>query len=797
MLSSLRQTLFACIQGGRGPRHVASAVVLGVIAGCVTGWNLSLAAVLLLAALFNLRTKIFAVAWAAGLTMSWLATALTYRLGQFLLDGTPLGATLGSLGDNAWIAMFDWDRYTLVGGAAMGFGLALPAAKLIAKFAVRASAEVDGLGERWLRPCWYLPTSVGFALCAAAPWWLGPMLVERELLRQLAAASGAAVEAGNFRLSLWSGELEIDDLQFADPQHLDRDQLRVGRLTTQVRVGALLRGRLAADKLLMTNLRVDVARRQAADSQSGTAFRAKNTYSQLAQPSYSAANHELDLDGYVRDWPAVRERLTQLGRLVAGLESLAAADACGEASGEWPCGTRSDLAQAQPRVRIDSVRAEELPHAWGLGRKAVLEISGLTSQPAAAEEPTRVEIVAPEYAAEIAATLNLCKPGQKHNVRLAAYDCQLTELVEPATVDQTVIVSGGKLDLQGEGWMTRGRLELRLQLESKPLDVRVASRDRLAGIEGAVWDQGLRSLGSLRIEARLAGPWTAPVLSVNTQRLVEQFKHQLRAAGEHELVQSIEQQIASEQIAREQATGEQIASTPNTEPAAAKPAEPAEEESEFCTVSDDSAPTQVTNPFDGWRRARSADAAVSAKPAEPYQYPRTTAPDTDPADRFIATLDKPAASPAAPAPSVQVRAETSPVERTQYMDPDPPTQEPASRWHNRSLPGPINLVVGRQDQPYASQAEEADWPDETNPAEDGSEEEAAAPVQRTSLLARWADGVREKFRRSTPKKSDEELTLPPDLESQSAAGDEHLIDEALAPQPPVQAQQTWFQRLWR
>ncbi|HVX61735.1 MAG TPA: hypothetical protein VHC19_14065 [Pirellulales bacterium] len=813
MPSSLRQALFASFQGGRGPRHAAMAVALGILAGFVTGWNLSLAVVLLLAALFNVRTKIFAVAWGAGLATAWMASGASYRVGQLLLDGTPLGATIGAFGDSVWLAMFDWDRYTLAGGAAIGLALGLAAAKLVMAFA-KTPENAPSPSQRILRPYWYLPVAGGLLVFVLAPWQLGPLLARRELLRQLAAVNGAPVEARHVHLSLWTGELELEGLQFVDPLRLDRDCLRIGLATTHVNPGALLRGRLLTDKLMLSNLRVDVARRQAAESRLPRTL-TKPSYAPPARAGFATPKDEVEIDGYVRDWPLVRERLAWLGRLVSGLEALAEYDSDG---GAWPGErqrVRSELARPQPRVYIASVRAEELPHVWGLGASSVLEIAAVTSRPAADESPTRVEIMAPEFTAEIFAELKLQKSGERHKVRFAAYDCQLADWAEPAAAHQAVVISGGKLDLQGEGWMNGERLEMRLHAESKPLDVRVARHDRLAGVTGTVWDQGLRRLGGLRLEAKLAGPWTAPVLSINSQQVVAQFKHQLRAASEHELVAAIEEQLAHPDATaatdRAQVAADEIPADESKDDVAQTSATEAND-SEFCTVTDEPVPQTVANPFDGWRRARSVETPPQA--TQPYQYPRTAAPDSDPVDRFLATLDQPnaesmEAEESVPADRIaeklaaypeQSAVETPRIEQTRYAPPEtaaqPPRPTPLS-WQDRSLPGPINLVVGRQDHPSPSDVELANWPDEDVLKEEGADD--GRPPQKNAL-SRWADGVRDRLRRAMPTRKPEaetEEAMPPEFDSEPAPGEEELIDEALSPPPTVSKKPSWFQRFWR
>ena len=145
------RNLAACLQGSRQPRHVALAVVLGLLAGFVTGWNLTLAVVLLAVVLLNVRTLAFLVAWAIGLGGAWMLSGLTYRLGQMLLDSTPLGECVAALGDGPFFALLEWDRYTLVGGACLAGALSFVASRLAAWLA-RSHGGLEGESQGMIRP---------------------------------------------------------------------------------------------------------------------------------------------------------------------------------------------------------------------------------------------------------------------------------------------------------------------------------------------------------------------------------------------------------------------------------------------------------------------------------------------------------------------------------------------------------------------------------------------------------------------------------------------------------------------
>jgi len=702
--------------------------------------------------------------------------------------------------------MFDWDRYDLIGGVCLALLLSIPAAKFAAVLMRRSAADAaPHRGEAWIRPWGYLTGLVGLVVFAAAPWWLGPKLVEREMLRQLSAANGAAVEAAAVRLSLWTGELEIDDLQFVDPHRFDRDRLRIGRVSACLEPGELVRGRLKTDKLLLSQIGADVARRQAEDrTQPVAGRRARRTdfpsvAGQLGGPEVCPAS-ELELDGYLRNWPEFRDQLAWLGRLVAGIEQLAACDG--------PRGARSDLGRPRPRVHVAQLRADDLAYAWGLGRKAMLEIAQLSSNPVLTQGIAKLEITAPEFSTEISAELDLQQPGGHHNARCATYDLQLADLTEPNPADQSLVVSEGRIDLQGEGWLSRDGLELQLHAEAKPLDVRIASHARLAGLEAETWDQGLHRLGGLRVEAKLAGPWTAPVLSVDRQRVVEQFKHQLRAAGEHQLVRAVEEQLARP-VAADMATEELAANEAETP------------DSEFCTISDEPENATESQPVAGWRRAAEMGSAAS-KTVEPPQtaaphYPKTNAPDSDPADRLLAKLAKGTPLTAeSPADEEETAVEYRQVERTQYTraEAKESSRRPQARpaVEEQSLPGPINLVVGPNDRSaYARPANdppisdvsatteaaagaeaEDDWPEQ-----DPVEEDDYPPLQprRPSLWARFASGVQDRFRRMAPsKRASAAPEFSPEVQPPEL-GEEEPIDEALERRPVVR--KPLFERFWR
>ncbi len=192
--------------------------------------------------------------------------------------------------------LFDLDRYTLLGGGMIGLIIMLPAAWLAAKTthllqtqflriqsAVAAKATWEAsLAVRigcWLifgdaakpvpapavHPAWIRRRGMLLALCVFAPagilaWCFAPAVATNSMLTALSMANHSEVNAGQARLSLSDGLLEIEELQVSDPDHPERDRLRIGFLTAQLRPGPLLRGRLHVDRLMVEGVQCDLAR---------------------------------------------------------------------------------------------------------------------------------------------------------------------------------------------------------------------------------------------------------------------------------------------------------------------------------------------------------------------------------------------------------------------------------------------------------------------------------------------------------------------------------------------------------
>ena len=382
-----RERIRGFVDGGSHPRAVALAVVFGIVAGFVTGWNLSLALILLAVLLLDVRTRVFLMAWGGSVIVARLLEPITGRIGYVLLDGSPLGPVIGQLGDHPLVALLGWDHYRLVGGVAVGIVVAWPlggaAARLVCRLRKSVSVAKPVSSDRWVdhedpfprprlvaldrfwrrvlfgrvtsetgvpheevlalaaeaedscsprparlfRPLGWAGALPAIGLVTLAVYDLGPVLLRHAVLAQFGEFNRATVEAEDFNLSLASGTFHIRGLAFADPGDLTHDRVRIERLSGRLNPGRLLRGTLEIDSVDAWGVNFDVARRvQAQLCGPKDLPLAANT---RRKPYVAALGQESGLwqaDHAVRDWPRLKQQLAAVGGLIDELDHLAAYD---------------------------------------------------------------------------------------------------------------------------------------------------------------------------------------------------------------------------------------------------------------------------------------------------------------------------------------------------------------------------------------------------------------------------------------------------------------------------------------
>ena len=531
-----RQRLSAMLHGGTDRRARRLAVMLGLLAGCSVGGNATLAVVLLLTALLNVSTQLWLATLVATATGAWLLEPLTERLGYIILDLTPLGRFLGGFDDNLWLALFDFDRYDLVGGLAVVAVLGGPIATLVARFAPRPIAETPSVGL--LRPAAWLAVPLTLLLAMALPYYVGSQWLAQRLLGTLSQFHGAPVTAARASLRLDTGELEFDRVHVAAASEVACNVLRIEKVRALVRPAALVRGRLEIELLWLSGIDRDVLRLDAsalpklnADmSQAG-----EIPVRLAAESEYGVALHDC-----VRGMRTLGLRLPALGETLAVLEQLGQLET---AASRQPISSllvsnkyrRSPLGRERPLVRIGHATIEGLAETWNLGPGAVVELAELSSDARPGQGST-LSITLPQQAAELHAQLWLGDCSPRHEVELRIGEMPAMDLIEPASEDMRLAVARGKVQVSGRGWMTREQFAVELRVKAHELSARVLGDRPLAGLAPKLWNDGLALLPNVEADLDLEGSWYEPCLWLDSRRLRGRITQQLALLGQASLL---------------------------------------------------------------------------------------------------------------------------------------------------------------------------------------------------------------------------------------------------------------------
>jgi hypothetical protein len=779
--------------GGHQPRDVALAVALGVLAGALTGLNVSWTVVFVAAIALNVHTRLFLAVWLASLLLALLSRDSLVTVGRLMLDGTPLGETLSPFGDSVALALLGFDQYVVLGGVAVGSILALLGAVAFYRITIKLNQHWQAVSsvettenasrdkhqaqsaERALVCLWYgasdrerqvrreaspqrlrcygIPTATAASLALMSlSWSMAGWLAERELWRQFSAFNGAEVAAEHTELSLWNGEFIVRELHVADPQDAHRDRVRIGIAKGKLSPGLLLRGHLDVEKLLLDRLSLGAARRTPARLDRVAA---------AAAPAYQTDDavlraNDLKLDNYVHHWPLVSRQLASLGQVVAAIEQLSRAEDIGPlAATARFVGRRSELGSPRPWVAVRHLRTAELASGWNLGRKSLVELKELSSNPTLSKHATELKAILPKFGAEVQLTFSLKNGGAPHVLRCSACDLDLTQLAEAPSAGGLLSIARGRAKLLGEGVFDRQRLDLQLRIDVESLTVEATGEEALAGIDPALWSAGFARLGSFHTEVVLGGPWTSPRLTADRGRVVSSFQQQLGMVGATDLVDAIEQQLAlKDEQSQEPFVMQATALEPQTEVSPSdnqpwgglpRPPGPHDGVGSQGLQAEPDAPIEpaadhVANVDDVELNASNLTAAPS--------YPTTSMSDDEPID---------------PPATVAVAAQAPPVVR-------------------RPLPGPVNMKVGRD--PYSSVP--------SSPADIGRRSAGGKPAQGDNALSRWSRGLREKLGQA--------FAAPSSTDKHTSESVVQFTDEPQTPprRPiPAAASNSWYNQRWR
>ena len=276
------------MKGGLLPAHVWSSVLLGFLLGMIPDYGASagLVAILLLcSALIRVNAGLFALSLILSKTILLLSLPWLFDLGQAALHGS-LGTVFLNLSQLPVLAWFGFERYAMVGALVAGVPLALLAALVINAGVQKmrlASADLqvnrkfdafvqsligritlslllgksarEGLGSALSQPVPLFRWKAGLiatslvALLAVGAWQWAKSGLKDVLLPVIERANGATVDVGRLSLNLWTGTIDVTDLEVADPSDLSVNLFSATDLRISISSVSLLSKRLVVSEV--------------------------------------------------------------------------------------------------------------------------------------------------------------------------------------------------------------------------------------------------------------------------------------------------------------------------------------------------------------------------------------------------------------------------------------------------------------------------------------------------------------------------------------------------------------------
>lgn len=564
------------LRGKATRTQVLLAAALGGMLGFVPGFFLpgdlgggfmqapgTILALLFAVLILNANLAVFGLVTLLAKLLSFATLPISFGLGRWLLDG-PLQGLFRTLVNAPVTAWFGLEYYATTGGLALGLVLGVVAG--IGLWAAlqgfrRKMAGLEADSERYQRLAgkkstrfltWLLfgadkrgklsyleladrqkqglPVRIGglvVVLLVALGLWLSQRTLAGPLTRSvlqstLETVNGATADIAGVDLDLVGGRLLVNGLAMADPENLERDNLRAQTLQFDLGTGDLLRKRFVVERLGSSSASHGLPR--------GTP--GKRVGAAPPPPPPPPPGEGKTLEDYLATAKVWKARLQQVQDLLQRFTSspkAAETDAEREvrvAREKLDGVTRvraEHLLQAAPALLVKTMRLEAVEVAGVDGDSFDVSADNLSSNPALVPQPLQFAVTSKSGRYEFRCALT--SSGLDFKLGLVGVDAD-TVGAQLAVGGQAPI-QGGKLDANLQGSLGRGQdggftIDLPLQVT-------------LHGTTLSMYGMQPAAVETLTIPLGIRGPLTNPRISLDDKALADA----LVSAGRKELADQV------------------------------------------------------------------------------------------------------------------------------------------------------------------------------------------------------------------------------------------------------------------
>lgn len=489
------------------PYQIITAATLGALIGFAppfTNAPMYLIGVVLLLAILNANFFIATFVAALCKLLSLALMPVSFELGLLLVDGPlqPLFKMLVNAPVTAWMGL---DYYVTAGGTVIGLGLgvaiglgivrgitafrkkmaALEAdsekyADFVSKRAVRIGMWVLFGGKAKLsyaelmeqkkvgtpvRPLGIALAVLVVALLVVLQQFASAPLITTLLKGQLEQFYGATVDVDGVELDLTRGEITVDRLAMADPNHLAYDLIRAEQLRAKLSTTDLLRKRFTIDTVVVDDAVQGIKR-----------DRPGVLIGQRPKPSDPTGEGKTIDEWFeqAKTWKDRLETYHDWYRKIKGppKEGQAAETSTKDRLREWAAryghaGVRAThLVQGRPSILVRDTKINKLRATWPKDQTLDIHVTNLSTHPALVPDPPRVTVKSSGQTFDLdIAIAPAALPDKKNTLKLTLRNQSIDQTLTGLDLGSQSTLKGGTWQAGIDGaWSDLDGLDLPLTL---------------------------------------------------------------------------------------------------------------------------------------------------------------------------------------------------------------------------------------------------------------------------------------------------------------------------------------------
>ena len=568
----------AVFRGEVSPILILLSVAFGFWFGLTPGWYGVHVALLVLALILNVHVGIFLMFAAIGKGLCFAAAPVLFHAGKWTQGA--LSPVLDFFAALPIVGITDFTRYSVAGafvlGPVVGVVCGLLLSRSVSAFRrkwLQLEENSDSFrkwqSKRWVRMLdWLLigkrAKDVGavlkrrakiiripgviIAVVVLAASAAGLHYVQGDRMTDFAAesltkANGAEVDLASLNLSPFSGRVTATGLQVTDRENPANNRIAVEKLTADVGLFDLSRGRVLMDDIVLVGVAFDQPR--------ATAGVVTEPLLKLPAPQFDPAQFDLTmadvrkLEAYFKNMEEVRGWFEKLAEWLPPSEEEAPPPAAPVPEHYLEYITVRAPVPPTPRLVVRRALLEDVQiPAEQLGNSTITCLN-LSDAPAGAGLPVTIELRSKERPTSFKIVCRYDRPEGGAEISGTVGDVDLRELQAQLNPRNPVTFEAGTATATVSGAATRQTIDLGIQVQTQGMHASTAGGG-LFGLDPQVTSEALRVLENVQTTLRLVGPTTQPRLVFDRPALTNEFKQALVSAGKEELARRVDDLLADQ-----------------------------------------------------------------------------------------------------------------------------------------------------------------------------------------------------------------------------------------------------------